>query len=184
MNPGGIRRGRPSIKGSSRLRPQAGGPPVPAQAPPAREYTGPVVFHTPPKIERTPGLKRVLFVCIGNSCRSQMAEGFAKTLGHDCMDVYSAGTNPAPIVQDETHFTMRKRGIVLQGQFPKGIELWSRQPFDIVVNMSGQTLPRMNAARVIEWKVRDPIGRPDEVYEAVADQIEGLVMGLIAELRG
>jgi protein-tyrosine-phosphatase len=42
----------------------------------------------------------------------------------------------------------------------------------------------MNAQRVIEWKVRDPIGRPEEVYEAVADQIEGLVMGLVAELRG
>jgi protein-tyrosine-phosphatase len=113
-----------------------------------------------------------------------MAEGFAKFLGQDCREVFSAGTNPAPIVQDETHETMRKRGIVLQGQFPKGIELWSRQPFDIVVNMSGHLLPRMNAVRVIEWRVRDPIGRPEAVYEAVADQIEALVTGLVAELRG
>lgn len=150
-----------------------------------REYTGPVVFHTPPKSpERIPGLKRVLFVCIGNSCRSQMAEGFAKALGQDCIEVYSAGTSPAPIVQDQTHFTMRKRGIVLEGQFPKGIELWARQPFDLVVNMSGQLLPRMNAARVLEWKVRDPIGQTERVYESVADQIESLVMGLVAELRG
>jgi arsenate reductase len=112
-----------------------------------------------------------------------MAEGFARVLGQDCMEVFSAGTSPAPIVQDETHFTMRKRGIVLQGQFPKGIELWSRQPFDLVVNMSGQLLPRMNAARVIEWKVRDPIGQSADVYEAVANKIEGLVTALVAELR-
>jgi protein-tyrosine-phosphatase len=113
-----------------------------------------------------------------------MAEAFAKALGNDCIRAYSAGTNPAPIVQDETHLTMQNRGIELRDQFPKGIELLIRQPFDVVVNMSGIPLPRMNTSRMIEWKVRDPIGRSAQVYREVADQIENLVLDLISELRG
>lgn len=169
------------MKGSSRLRQRTGGPV------PTREHATPVVLRAMQVAAApapAPTHKRVLFVCIGNSCRSQMAEGFAKVFGNDCIRAYSAGTNPAPIVQDETFFTMRKRGIQLQDQFPKGIELLIRQPFDVVVNMSGMMLPRMNATRVLEWKVRDPIGRSEQVYQDVADQIENLVRGLITELRG
>ena len=58
-----------------------------------------------------------------------------------------------------------------------------RVPFDILVNMSGEQLPRMQSPRILEWKVRDPIGRSDEIYQEVAEQIENLVKGLIAELR-
>jgi protein-tyrosine-phosphatase len=78
---------------------------------------------------------------------------------------------------------MLEHGVRLEGQYPKGIEMMVREPFDVVVNMSGEPLPRMNAARLLEWKVRDPIGRSDDVYQEVAEQIERLVKGLIAELR-
>ncbi len=77
---------------------------------------------------------------------------------------------------------MLARGVVLRGQFPKGIELLAREQFDLIVNMSGHPLPRMNGP-VVDWVVRDPIGLSDEVYEAVADQIEQRVMRLVLEMR-
>lgn len=113
-----------------------------------------------------------------------MAEGFAKVYGHDLMEIHSAGLSPAAIVQNETFETMLEYGIKLEGQFPKGIEVMMREPFDVVVNISGHPLPRMNATHVLEWKVRDPIGRTDDVYREVAQELEGLVKGLIARLRG
>ena len=128
------------------------------------------------------GKKRVLFVCIGNSCRSQMAEGFARKFGNDCITAQSAGLSPASIVQDDTYRTMLARGIVLEGQFPKGIELLTRERYDLIVNMSGHPLPKMNG-RVVDWLVKDPIGLSEEVYETVADQIEQRVMRLILEMR-
>jgi arsenate reductase len=171
----GIRAGRPSMRGSSRLRPRAGEAPLPATG-------GTTLFHHLPKPKQAAGKKRVLFVCIGNSCRSQMAEGFAKKFGAEWIAAQSAGLSPASIVQTETHQTMLARGVVLDGQFPKGIELYTREPFDLIVNMSGHPLPRMQGP-VVDWPVRDPIGLSDEVYETVAEQIEQRVMRLIAEMR-
>src|SRR5215216_653976 len=96
----GIRGGRPSMRGSSRLRPRAGAPPT------ATPTGGTMLYHHLPTAKPTAGKKRVLFVCIGNSCRSQMAEGFARKYGGDCLTIQSAGLSPAAIVQDETHRTM------------------------------------------------------------------------------
>lgn len=141
-----------------------------------------MLYHHLPPPKPVAGKKRVLFVCIGNSCRSQMAEGFARKYGADCIAAQSAGLSPASIVQDDTHRTMLARGVVLEGQFPKGVELVARDPFDLIVNMSGHALPRMSGP-IVEWKVRDPIGLSEEVYEAVADQIEQHVMRLILEMR-
>ncbi len=172
----GIRGGRPSMRGSSRLRPRTG------QAPPDASPTGTMLYHHLPKPKPVAGKKRVLFVCIGNSCRSQMAEGFARTYGADCIEAQSAGLSPASVVQDDTHRIMLTHGVTLTGQFPKGVELLAREQFDVVVNLSGNPLPKMSG-RIITWPVRDPIGESEEVYRAVASQIERLVMGLILELR-
>ena len=132
-------------------------------------------------IQRTK--KRVLFVCIGNSCRSQMAEGFARAYGGDVLLAESAGLSPAAIVQPLTTQVLAERNVRIEGQFPKGIEMLSKVQFDVVVNMSGQPLPLLPGARVRDWPVRDPIGQKEEIYKAVAEQIEGLVMRLILELR-
>ncbi len=127
-------------------------------------------------------MKRVLFVCIGNSCRSQMAEAFARAYGADIMDAQSAGVSPATMIAPQTKQTLAERNLNIDEQFPKGMDIIRRQPFDLVINMSGipVTLP---GARIAEWKVPDPIGQKDFVYRAVADQLEGLVMRLILELR-
>ena len=127
--------------------------------------------------------KRVLFVCIGNSCRSQMAEGFARAYGGDIMVVESAGLSPAPIVQPETKKVMAERNVRIDEQFPKGMEILAREQFDVIVNMSGQKLPVAPGAKVRDWLVKDPIGQSDAVYKAVVEQIEGLVMRLILEMR-
>jgi arsenate reductase (thioredoxin) len=128
---------------------------------------------------------RVLFVCIGNACRSQMAEAFAKAYGSDILIVQSAGLAPAFSMPPLTRQTLSEKNIQSAGQFPKGLESVVWEPFEVVVNLSGETLPAaFGAARVIEWNVRDPIGESESVYRAVAAQIEGLVMRLILELRG
>jgi arsenate reductase len=128
--------------------------------------------------------KRVLFVCIGNACRSQMAEAFAKAYGSDILIVQSAGLAPAIGMPPLTRKTLNEKNIPSEGQFPKNIESVAGEPFEVVVNVSGERLPLTFAsARVIDWNVRDPIGESEDVYRAVATQIEGLVMRLILELR-
>jgi arsenate reductase len=143
-------------------------PPRPQQAPP--------IVH--PRL----GKKRVLFVCIGNSCRSQMAEAFARAYGSDVMDVSSAGLAPATLIAPLTKQTLAERNLQIDDHFPKGLEMMMREPFDVVVNMSGRHMPS-EIVNVREWKVQDPIGQKESVYRAVAQQIEALVMTLILELR-
>ena len=125
----------------------------------------------------------MLFVCIGNSCRSQMAEGFARAYGDDILIAKSAGLSPASIVQPLTRQMLAERNIRIDDQFPKGIENFAREQFDVIINMSGEKLPLALAGPVRDWPVRDPIGETEAIYKAVAEQIEGLVMRLILELR-
>jgi len=126
--------------------------------------------------------KRVLFVCIGNSCRSQMAEAFARAYGSDAMEARSAGLSPAAMIAPLTRHVLGERNLGVDGQFPKGMEIAQREPFDVVVNMSGVPVA-VPGARVLEWPVPDPIGETEAVYRAVAGQIEALVMRLILDLR-
>jgi arsenate reductase len=128
-------------------------------------------------------LKRVLFVCIGNSCRSQMAEGFARAYGSDVMVPASAGLAPATRVASDTLDAMNEKGINLKDHFPKAMRHLGRVEFDIVVNISGQKLPQSGNAKVVEWKIDDPIGLKYEEHCDVRDEIERKVMQLILELR-
>ena len=128
--------------------------------------------------------KRVLFVCIGNSCRSQMAEWFARTYGADVMTAHSAGLNPAGAVAEMTRLVMRDKNIVMLDPIPKGIAEFNPANIDLIVNIAGFGLPKMYRSKeIITWAVRDPIGQKQAIYEQVRDQIEGLVMRLIIDLR-
>ena len=128
-------------------------------------------------------MKRVLFLCIGNSCRSQMAEGFARKYGSDVIEPQSAGFSPAAIVQPLTKKVMEAKNINIDAQYPKDLGSIDVPNLDLIVNMSGTKLPARMPIEVREWKVEDPISRPEEVYIAVREQIEMLVMRLILELR-
>ena len=126
---------------------------------------------------------RVLFVCLGNSCRSQMAEAFARALGAGVWEVESAGLMPATIIAPPVREVMGERQIDLGDQFPKPVEWMRLQTFDLVVNMCGYPLPETIAGLVREWQVEDPIGKSGKVYRRVRDQIEGLVRELLEEMR-
>ncbi len=126
---------------------------------------------------------RVLFVCVGNSCRSQMAEGFARTYGQDVIQAFSAGLAPAAFISTDTHKVMVEKNIRLTDQFPKGLDVVRPSMVDLVVNMSGYPLPPDDWEGVREWSIRDPIGQKEKVYREVRDEIENKVMGLILELR-
>ncbi|MCC7175532.1 MAG: arsenate reductase ArsC [Bryobacterales bacterium] len=129
-------------------------------------------------------MKRVLFVCIGNSCRSQMAEAFARHLGAGIWEVESAGLMPAGIIAPPVREVMAEKRIDLGDQFPKPLTWMRRQAFDLVVNMAGCPLPWEWPCPVLKWTVDDPIGQSGKVYRRVRDEIEGLVRGLLDEIRG
>ena len=128
-------------------------------------------------------MTRVLFVCLGNSCRSQMAEGFARAYGQGVWEVESAGLMPATIVAPLTRQVMEEKGIDLGDQFPKPLDWVHPETCDLVVNMCGCALPEAISAPVRDWNVDDPIGRSEKVYRKVRDQIEGLVLALLEEVR-
>ncbi len=128
---------------------------------------------------------RVLFACIGNSCRSQMAEGFALRYGSDVMEVASAGLAPASIVAPLSAKAMlESKGIDLSAHWPKSLSDVTGA-FDIIINISGHPLPpSITAKDVRAWAVRDPVLDDETVHLQVAAQIESLVQQLILELRG
>ncbi|MGH9720465.1 MAG: low molecular weight phosphatase family protein [Bryobacteraceae bacterium] len=128
-----------------------------------------------------PALPKVAFVCLGNACRSQMAEGFARTYGADVMSPASAGLMPAIAVPVETRQAMMEKNIDISRHTPKGLESFPPGGFDLLINMSGFQVPGYPDARV--WDVRDPYGSGLDTYRVVRDQIEMLVMNLILELR-
>ena len=127
--------------------------------------------------------KKVLFVCLGNSCRSQMAEGFARTYGADVMETASAGLTPATSISPLTIKVMRERNVDMSQVWPKSIYDVTGGPFDLIINISGYPLPVEISNPVRDWSVLDPISHPEKVYVEVAQQIEDLVMRLILELR-
>ena len=127
-------------------------------------------------------MKKVLFVCIGNCCRSQMAEGFARAYGADVIEASSAGLSPTPQVAPETVKTMAEKNIDISQQFPKPYDPRGPQ-VDLIINMSGGPLPGATKAEVREWRVEDPFLRSPQVYRRSCDEIESHVMKLILELR-
>jgi arsenate reductase (thioredoxin) len=183
----GIRGGRPPLLGSRKLGPRK---PVPSAGPfqggNAAQRVNAADAHRgaeqPVVAGPAAAKKRVLFVCIGNSCRSQMAEAFARAYGGDAMIASSAGLSPASIIAPLTRKVLSDKNIPIGDQYPKGMEMAQREPCDIIVNMSGLPVT-MGAQRVVNWRVQDPIGHEEAVYRNVAAQIEEMVMRLILELR-
>lgn len=128
---------------------------------------------------------RVLFVCIGNSCRSPMAEGFARHKHANFIEASSAGLMPAAIIQPETYQVMNEKGVSMEGMSPSDLEQVEAGQIDYVVNMSGYAmLHRLNGFKGgnIVWNVHDPIGDSLETYRKVRDRIEQLVDELAAKL--
>ena len=112
-----------------------------------------------------------------------MAEGFARKYGNDIIEPFSAGFSPAAIVQPLTKKVMEAKNINIDDQFPKDLGAVDIRKLDLIVNMSGTKLPARMPIEIRDWKIEDPMGRTEEVYVTVRDQIENQVMRLIIELR-
>ena len=112
-----------------------------------------------------------------------MAEGFARAYGSDVIEPVSAGLSPATLIQPLTKKVMEAKNIRLDDLHAKDLGQIDLPSLDLIVNMSGRTLPPGIPIEVRTWKVEDPIGRDEAVYVEVCNQIENLVMGLILDLR-
>ena len=128
-------------------------------------------------------MPRLLFVCVENANRSQMAEGFARFHGGQRVEALSAGSHPGGQVNPRAIEAMAELGIDISAQASRSLDQISGE-FDAVVTMGcGDACPRI-AARVREdWPVKDTAGRSDEAYRAIRDDIRRRVQALIANLR-
>jgi protein-tyrosine-phosphatase len=124
--------------------------------------------------------RRVVFVCVANSCRSQMAEAFARALGQGRWEVWSAGSHPSGRVHPLAVQVMAERGFDLSSHRSKGLAELPPQQWDCVVTMGcGDACPTLAARRRIDWDIPDPVGRPIEEARSIRDRIEALVRRLL-----
>ncbi len=123
----------------------------------------------------------VLFVCVANSCRSQMAEAVAKQQAQGKWDIWSAGSHPSGRVHPVAVEAMKELGIDLSKHYSKGLDQVPQQVWDYVVTMGcGDNCPTVRAKNRIDWQIPDPVSLPPEQARQVRDQIISLVKGLLA----
>jgi arsenate reductase (thioredoxin) len=126
----------------------------------------------------------ILFVCVHNAGRSQMAAAFAERLGGDGVRIRSAGTEPADRINPAVVEAMREVGIDLRARRPTLLEDDSVRQADVVITMGcGDACPIYPGKRYEDWEVGDPAGRPVEEVRAIRDDIEGRVRGLLDSIR-
>lgn len=131
-----------------------------------------------------PGKKKVLFVCIENSNRSQMSQAFARILGGDAVEAYSAGSKPSGIVNPKAIAAMQELGYDLSTHDSKSLEEVSPYaPFDAVVTMGcGDACPWMPAKRFIDWQIPDPKNMDPDAFREVRELIRTKVSDLLSQL--
>ncbi len=128
---------------------------------------------------------KVKFVCLGNACRSPMAEAIARRIGHGVIEASSAGLTPLGHVEEMTKQTLLKNGYATDGLTSKPIERWELETMDLVVNMSGRSwdLAFDGIDGVEHWNVEDPYGADAEIYQRIFEDIEKRVAKLADRLR-
>ena len=130
-------------------------------------------------------MKRVMFVCKKNSARSQMAEGFAKTLGKGTIEVTSSGLEASQI-RPEAIATMKALGIDITAQHSKPLSDFKAEDFDVVISLCGcgVNLPTDWVLRDVfeDWQLDDPAEQP-EIFPKVRDEIKERVTLLIDSLK-
>jgi protein-tyrosine-phosphatase len=127
----------------------------------------------------------LLFVCIENSNRSQMAEGFARAFGGERVEAWSAGSRPSGRINTRAVEFMAERGIPIDSQRSKSLDELPPLYWDYVVTMGcGDACPLLPARHRLDWDLPDPKTLPDEEFRDVRDRIAGLVRDLLGEARG
>jgi len=116
---------------------------------------------------------KILFVCIENSCRSQMAEGFARKLGRGKIEAFSAGSNPSGQVEKMTIEVMKEKDLDISAQKSKGFDDLKEKSFDYAITMGCKDIcPFVSATQRIDWDVSDPKGKSIEAFRQVRGEIE------------
>ena len=128
--------------------------------------------------------KKVLFVCVENSNRSQMSQAFAKMMGGENVEAYSAGSKPSGVVNPRAIVSMKELGYDLGKHDSKSLNEVERfAPFDAVVTMGcGDACPWMPAKRFIDWDIPDPKNMPPDEFNKVRDLIRDKVKELLQTL--
>jgi arsenate reductase (thioredoxin) len=128
--------------------------------------------------------KKILFVCIENSNRSQMAQAFAKIYGDTNLEAFSAGSNPSGIINPKAISAMNELNYDLSVHDSKSLkEVEQYAPFDAVITMGcGDACPWMPANRFIDWQIQDPRNMEPKEFNTVRDLIKDKVILLIKSL--
>lgn len=129
-------------------------------------------------------MKRLLFVCVENSCRSQIAEAFARIHGNGGIEVYSAGSRPSGKVNPKAIESMREIGYDLTKHDSKSLEEIPNVEFDFVATMGcGDECPFVRAKRREDWQIPDPKDLPLEQFRETRNLIEQKVKDVLSMLK-
>ncbi len=128
-------------------------------------------------------IPEILFVCVHNAGRSQMAAGFAMALGGDRVVVRSAGSAPADAINPLATAVMRECGIDIAGERPKALTDEAAREADVVITMGcGDACPVYPGKRYLDWELDDPAGQPIAAVRLIRDEIRARVEALLREL--
>jgi|TARA_X000000950_G_C13675976_1_gene561938 protein-tyrosine-phosphatase len=118
-------------------------------------------------------VNRVLFVCVENACRSQLAEAIANAKFGDYLQAFSAGSNPAKTINPKAINSLARKGIVLKNKKPKNVLAYEGQDFEFCVTMGcGDACPAFLSAETIDWNIPDPKHMNDSEFDQIRDLIE------------
>jgi protein-tyrosine-phosphatase len=129
-------------------------------------------------------MKGILFVCVENAGRSQMAEAFTKKYGKDKFDASSAGNKPAEKINPVVVEVMKEKGIAISMNKPKLLTFQMAQNADLIVTMgcnNQDICPGSFFKPTVDWKLEDPKGKTVEKVREIRDEIERQVLKLISE---
>ena len=125
----------------------------------------------------------VLFVCVHNAGRSQMAAGWLRHLAGDQVEVRSAGSAPTETINPSAVEAMREVGIDITDQTPKILEYEVAQDSDVIITMGcGDACPVFPGKRYEDWKLDDPAGKGVEAVRPIRDQIKARIEALVSDL--
>jgi protein-tyrosine-phosphatase len=125
----------------------------------------------------------VLFVCVHNAGRSQMAAGYLQALSHGRVEVLSAGSEPQDAINPVAVEAMAEDGIDIAGNVPKILTVDAVKESDVVITMGcGDTCPIFPGKRYEDWELEDPAGKDLETVRRVRDEIKTRVTALLAEI--
>ncbi|HZZ81193.1 MAG TPA: arsenate reductase ArsC [Gemmataceae bacterium] len=128
-------------------------------------------------------MKRIIFVCVENSNRSQMAEAFARMHGAGRVEAHSAGSRPSGKINPKAIAAMKELGYDLTTHSSKGLEPFNGQDFEVAVTMGcGDECPLVHAKRREDWQIPDPKELPPEQFRETRDLIAAKVKKLLSEL--